>query len=222
MKSELYFDIKPKFPGRYPVLPLRDIVVFPYHIVPLFVGRQKSALVVEHALQTDKLVFLTAQRDLRIEDPTAEDIYPVGTVGIILRMMRDKESPDRMKILVQGICKARILGIFQSDPFYIVVLGNRESEKSERSKPETEAFILPVKEKLDKLISEQGATVRADIMVVIENLEDPEKLAHLVTANIGLEVSQAQEILEIGDPIQKLMRTGDILDGLIRQYGDFQ
>lgn len=217
MKDGLYFDIEPKFPGEYPVLPLRDTVLFPLHIVPLFIGRQKSIGAVEYALATDRLLILTAQKQVNDESPTPEGLYSVGTIGLIMRMLRDKKSPDRLKILVQGICKASILKIIYSEPFYIAALEKKETGKVMENKQVVLDLIASVKEKLDRLIFTSGKKIPTDIMVVIETLEDPEKLANLIAGNVGLAVPQAQEILELDDPIQKLTRVDGILDGLTSQ-----
>jgi ATP-dependent Lon protease len=201
-----------EIPGSLPILPLRDVVAFPDFILPLFVGRERSAKAVEYAIKNDKVVFLTAQRDLNIKDPAVEDLFTIGTIAIILRMMRVPEQGDKMKVLVQGLCKGRILDFIQTQPFLIAAVEKEEKEKSDIKTADAEHLIAAVKEKVDKLVFNYGKKVPADILVVIENLEDSEKLAHLVAANIGLDVSQAQEILEIGNPTQKLIRVGEILD----------
>lgn len=148
--------IELKIPANLPVLPVRDVVVFPNHILPLFVERPMSIKAVEYALKTDKIVFLIAQRDLNIENPAAEDIYSIGTVGIILRTMRIQEKDNKMKVLFQGLCKARILDFIQSKPFYIANVERQEAKKSEVGMPETQQLILAVKEKLDEAIFKYG------------------------------------------------------------------
>lgn len=97
--------IEVKMPKTLPVLPVRDVVLFPDLILPLFVGREKSVKAVEYAIKTDRLVFLTAQRQLNIESPAVSDLFSIGTLGIILRMMRVPEQVDKMKVLFQGLCK---------------------------------------------------------------------------------------------------------------------
>ena len=204
-----------EIPGRLPILPLRDIVVFPDHIFPLLVGRERSVKAVEYAIKSDKLILLAAQRDLSIEDPAVEDMYSVGTIAIILRMIRVPEKGDKMKVLVQGLCKGRACDFIQTQPFLLASVEKDEKEKPDIKKAGAEHLIAAVKEKVDKLIYIHGKTFPPDILVVIENLEDSEKLAHLVAVNIGLDVAQAQEILEIGDPAQKLMRVDYLLNLMI-------
>ena len=105
-------------PEILPLLPVRDVVIFPFMIVPLFVGRDKSVNAVDAALMKDRLVFLTTQKDITREDPEPEDIYNFGTVGMIMRMLK---LPDgRVKILVQGLSRAKIQNYLQTNPFYTV------------------------------------------------------------------------------------------------------
>jgi len=204
-----------EIPGTLPILSLRDIVAFPNHIFPLFVERERSVKALEYAIKTDKLVFLASQRDLNVEDPAIEDLFTVGTIAIILRAIRVPGQGDKMKVLVQGLCKGRIRDFIQTQPFLFALVEKEEKKKSDIKTAESEHLIAAVKEKLDKLIFNYGKTFPADILVVIENLEDSEKLAHLVAANIGLDVSRTQEILEIGDPTEKLIIVARLLDLMI-------
>jgi ATP-dependent Lon protease len=197
-----------EIPDTLPVLPVRDIVVFPYMILPLFVGREMSIKAIDHALDTNRMVMLVTQKDLNIENPTTDDLFSIGTVGLVMRMLK---LPDgRVKILVQGVSKARVLGFVQKEPFYTATIEKIVDQKVEEMTIETEAIIRTVKEQLDKAVS-LGKTILPDIMVVVENLDDPGRLADLVASNLGLKTEQAQEILEIIDPVQRLKRVSDIL-----------
>ncbi len=197
-----------EIPDTLPVLPVRDIVVFPYMILPLFVGREMSIKAIDHALDTNRMVMLVTQKDLNVENPVSEDLYDIGTVGLIMRMLK---LPDgRVKILVQGVSKARVLGFIQKEPFYTATIEKIVDQKVEEMTIETEAIIRTVKEQLDKAVS-LGKTILPDIMVVVENLDDPGRLADLVASNLGLKTDQAQEILEIIDPVQRLKRVSDIM-----------
>ncbi len=197
-----------EIPDTLPVLPVRDIVVFPYMILPLFVGRDMSIKSIDYALNNNRMVMLVTQKDLNVENPTPEDLYSTGTVGLIMRMLK---LPDaRVKILVQGVSKARILGFTQTEPFYRANIEKITDQKVEEMTIETEAIIRTVKEQLDKAVS-LGKTILPDIMVVVENLEDPGRLADLVASNLGLKTEQAQEVLEIIDPVSRLKRVSDIL-----------
>lgn len=197
-----------EIPDTLPVLPVRDIVVFPYMILPLFVGREMSIKSIDQALNTNRMVMLVTQKDLNIENPAPEDLHVIGTVGLIMRMLK---LPDgRVKILVQGVSKARVLGFSQTEPFYTATIEKVVDQKIDEMTIETEAIIRSVKEQLDKAVS-LGKTILPDIMVVVENLDDPGRLADLVASNLGLKTEQAQEILEIMDPVQRLKRVSDIL-----------
>jgi len=201
-------DKEVQIPDKLPVLPVRDIVVFPYMIIPLFVGREISIKAIDNALGSNRMILLLTQKDLSIENPSTNDLYAVGTVGMIMRMLK---LPDgRVKILVQGLSKARVKSFTHAGAFY-----SAEIEKIEEIKPaglsiEEEAQMRTVKEQLDKAVS-YGKTVLPDIMVMIENLDDPGRLADLVASNLGLKAEQAQEILEIIDPILRLKRVSEIL-----------
>ncbi len=197
-----------KIPDTLPVLPVRDIVVFPYMIIPLFVGREISIKAIDHALAADRMILLLTQKDLAIENPQVSDLYTVGTVGMIMRMLK---LPDgRVKILVQGLAKARVKKFSAGQDFFSADIEKIDEVKPSALSIEEEAQIRTVKEQLDKAIS-YGKTVLPDIMVVIENLDEPGRLADLVASNLGLKADQAQEILEIIDPILRLRRVSEIL-----------
>lgn len=197
-----------EIPDTLPVLPVRDIVIFPYMILPLFVGRDISIKAIDHALNTNRMVLLLAQRDLNVETPTTDDLYLMGTVCMIMRMLK---LPDgRVKVLVQGLSKARVSEFVQQEPFFVAGIVKVTEEKPAEATIENEALIRSVKEQMDKAVA-LGKTVLPDVMVVIENIEDPGRLADLITANLGLKTDQAQEILEMSDPVKRLMRVGEIL-----------
>src|SRR5678815_2583023 len=105
-------------PEQLPLLPVRDIVVFPYMVLPLFVGRDMSIKAIEAALAGNRMIFLATQKALDVENPTPEDIHSVGTIVIIMRML--KLPDERIKILVQGLSKAKIAGYIQTEPYYSV------------------------------------------------------------------------------------------------------
>ncbi len=201
-------DKETDIPDIIPVLPVRDIVVFPYMIIPLFVGREMSIKAIEQALSENRMVLLLTQRDMSIENPAAADLYESGTVGMIMRMLK---LPDgRVKILVQGLSKARVKKFLRATPYLEAEIARVDEIKSAKVTIEEEAQIRTVKEQLEKAVS-YGKTILPDIMVVIENLDEPGRLADLVASNLGLKTEQAQEILELEDPVRKLKRVSDIL-----------
>ncbi|MBI5634299.1 MAG: endopeptidase La [Nitrospirae bacterium] len=207
-EKEKDIDKETEIPEIIPVLPVRDIVVFPYMIIPLFVGREMSIKAIEQALAENRMILLLTQRDMSIENPNAADLYEAGTVGMIMRMLK---LPDgRVKILVQGLSKARVKKFLRATPYLEAEIAKIEDVKPAMVTIEEEAQIRTVKEQLDKAVS-YGKTILPDIMVVIENLDEPGRLADLVASNLGLKTEQAQEILELTDPVKKLKRVSDIL-----------
>jgi ATP-dependent Lon protease len=196
-----------EIPKKLPLLPIRDIVVFPYMVLPLFVGRDMSIKAIEIALESNRMIFLTSQKDINVENPSPSDLYSVGTVGVIMRMLK---LPDgRIKILVQGVARAKTVKFLQKEPFYQVEVKTFPDAATPVTL-ETEALMRNVKEQIEKLVS-FGKVILPDIMVVIENVDDPGKLADLAVANMGLKVEQAQEILEVTDPIQRIKRINEAL-----------
>ncbi|MEW6675598.1 MAG: endopeptidase La [Nitrospirota bacterium] len=199
---------KIEIPDNVPVLPVRDIVVFPYMILPLFVGREMSIKAIDYSLNTNRMVLLLTQKDLNVESPMPDDLYSIGTVGMIMRML--KLSDGRVKILIQGLSKARILTYSQTEPFLKADIEKINEQKPASLTIEEEVQIRTIKEQLDRAVS-LGKTILPDIMVVVENLDDPGRLADLITSNLGLKTEQAQEVLEIIDPVKRLKRISEIL-----------
>ena len=198
-----------EIPNKLPLLPVRDIVIFPYMLLPLFVGREMSIKAIEAALSSNRLIFLVAQKALEVENPTPQDIYKVGTVGLITRMLK---LPDgRIKILVQGLAKAKTLKYVQTEPNYIVEIEKISEPKVPEVTLELEALMRNVKEQLEKMVT-LGKVLLPDIMVIIENIEDPGRLSDIITSNLGLKVEVAQEVLEIIPPVQRLKKVSEILN----------
>jgi ATP-dependent Lon protease len=190
------------------MLPVRDIVVFPYMIIPLFVGRDSSIKAVEEALsRSDRLILLASQKDISDEHPAPEAIYQTGTVAMIMRM---RKLPDgRIKILTQGLCKAKINEFKSREPFYEVGIEKVVEPVSPRQS-EAEALMRTVREQLERVIA-LGKTLAPDILMVLDDITDPGRMADLVASNLGLKVSDAQTILETHDAFDRLMRIHEIL-----------
>jgi ATP-dependent Lon protease len=138
-----------KIPDQLPLLPVRDVVVFPYMILPLFVGREMSVSSVEHALANDRLIFLATQKDMNDEDPAPEAIYEVGTIAMIMRMLK---LPDgRVKILVQGLAKGTITEFVATKPFYSVQVERLVELQEEEHTLETEALMRNAREQVSRI-----------------------------------------------------------------------
>src|SRR2546428_2831676 len=197
-----------EIPERLPLLPIRDIVVFPYMVLPLFVGREMSIKAIEAALAGNRTIMLAAQRSLEVENPTPQDLYSVGTVGMVMRML--KLPDERIKILVQGLARAGIEEVVQSERIFEVGIKQLGEVKVQGESLEGEALMRTVKEQLERLVS-LGKVLMPDVMVVIENLQDPGRLADMIVSNLGLKVEAAQEVLEIQDPIPRLRRVSELL-----------
>lgn len=198
-----------EIPQTLPMLPVRDIVVFPYMIIPLFVGRDSSIRSVEEALsKSDRLIFLSSQKNIADEQPTEDGIYEVGTVAMIMRM---RPLPDgRVKILTQGLCRARIKKFNKTAPNYEVEV-EAIAEATTDKKTEAEALMRTIREQVERVIN-LGKVLAPDIMMVLEDIQDPSRLADLVTSNLGLKVAQAQDVLESNEPFEKLNKVQEILN----------
>jgi len=197
-----------EIPEVLPLLPVREIVIFPYMILPLFVGREKSINAVEEALSRERLIFLAAQRDMTEEDPTPEGIYRVGTIAIVMRMQRLADG--RLKMLVQGLSKAMISEFVQVKPTFLVKIDQIGETQAAEITLETEALMRGVKEQLEKLVS-FGKVLSPDLVLILDSIDEPGRLADLVSSNVGLSVERAQEILETLDPIERLKKLNEAL-----------
>ena len=198
-----------KIPDMLPLLPVRDVVVYPFMIIPLFVGREMSVKAVDSALAGDRMILLATQHDIGDEDPPPEKIYEFGTVAMIMRMLK---LPDgRVKILVQGLAKARITEYVSDNPFYSVRVERQYDTPLVDISLETEALVRTVREQLAKVI-ELGKQVSPEVVVILENIQDPGSMADLISSNMGLKVADAQLLLEINDPIVRLTKVNEFLN----------
>jgi len=207
MKKELEKDLL-SLPETLPLLPVRDFVVFPYMVLPLFVSREKSIKSLEEALSKDRLIFLVAQKKVSEEDPSPKDLYRVGTVAVVMKMLK---LPDgKVKILVQGLSKASLKETLQTTPYLRVKVENIKDPFVTEITLETEALMRNVREQLERIVS-YGKLLSPDLMFILESVDDPGRLADLVASNLDLTVEKAQEILEILDPIERLKALNELL-----------
>lgn len=196
------------FPKVLPLVPVRDVVVFTNMILPLLVGREGSIQAVEKAISQDRLILLTAQKDPLTEDPKPEDLYTIGTVAIILRTM--KLVDGSIKILVQGVSRVRILDYAERQPFIQVHYETLPDQALESNQVETEALMRNVREQSEKILSLKGM-LSADVIAILNSIEDPGPLADLIASNLRLKIEASQEILEISDPLARLQRVNELL-----------
>jgi len=210
MIEDLHKDDEPvKIPEVLPVLPLRDIVIFPFMIVPLYVSRDRSIKAVDHALAENRMILLAAQKEQDEEDPGPDDIYSVGTVAVIMRMLK---LPDgRIRVLVQGIGRARILSYEEGQPHLQArVEAITEPTVTEKGTLEIEALMRNVKAALEKSAN-LGKQISPEVIVIANNMDEPGRLADLTASNLELKVEGAQEILEAIDPVDRLRKVHELM-----------
>jgi ATP-dependent Lon protease len=201
-------DQKLQIPSTLPVLLLRDIVVFPYMIAPLFVGREKSKNAIDHSLSTHRMILLLTQKDMEMEDPKRDDVYDVGTVALIMRMLK---LPDgRVRILAQGLIRAKVDSFEEDQPFIQAQVSIIHEPDLKDKTIESEALIRNVRNGLEKATS-LGKSVPPEVLIIAANVEEMGRLADLTAANLELKVDEAQKILEIVDPGRRLKRVYELL-----------
>ena len=192
----------------YPVLPLRDIVVFPHMIVPLFVGREKSVRALEAVMADDKQILLSSQIDPSVDDPTVEGIYRTGVLANVLQLLK---LPDgTVKVLVEGRARVRITDYIQNDAFF---------EATAEELPETpgdgdtvEALVRSVGEEFTRY-AKVKKNIPEEALVAVSETRTPDKLADLVAGHLGVEVEQKQELLETLDVAERLEKVFGLMQG---------
>ncbi|HMO81887.1 MAG TPA: endopeptidase La [Pyrinomonadaceae bacterium] len=195
-------------PSVLPALPLRDIVIYPFMIVPLFVSRDKSIRAVEEALKDNRMIVLVSQKDVNKEDPAQEDLYQVGTVAIIMRMLK---LPDgRIRILIQGLSRTQIDSIDSSGDHVKAEITPVSEPLAPENSLEVEALIRNVRGSMERAAS-MGKNISPEVLAIIANLDDAGRLADLSASNLELKVEDAQSVLDIADPVLRLRRVNDLL-----------
>jgi ATP-dependent Lon protease len=196
-------------PDELPVLPLRELVVFPYMVLPLFVARERSIAAVEDALAGDRLVLLVAQREGEIEDPQPDDLHRVGTVAMVMRILRMGDG--RVKVLVQGLAKARIDAFVEHERATWVRVSPLVADEDSDWCVEAEALIRTVRGRVEELLPLKN--LPPEVLSVTANVQEPGRLSDLVASHLRLRPAEAQELLEIVDPLARLRR----VDALLRR-----
>jgi len=197
-----------KIPAEIPVLPLRDMVLYPFIIAPLSVAREISIQAVDRALAESRMILLAAQKDKGEEEPQEEDLFRTGTVAVIMRML--KLPDDRIRVLVQGVARARIRSFSAVRPFLRAKIERVADLDYDPSSIEKEALMRSVKKSIERA-SSLGKNLPSEVLVIASNLEDPGRLADLTASNLELKVGEAQEVLELLDPVARLKRVHDFL-----------
>lgn len=201
-------DESPKIPEVLPVLPLRDVVVYPYVILPLSVSREKSLKAVDTALVENRMILLLSQKQMEMDNPGPDDLYKVGTAALIMRVLK---LPDgRIRALVQGLQRVRVEYFTETENLFKArVEPIVEPELPERG-IELDALMRTVKQTLEKAVA-LGKNLSQEVLVIAANLDAPGRLADLVASNLDLKPPQLQEVLEITGPIQRLKRVHELL-----------
>jgi ATP-dependent Lon protease len=194
-----------------PLLPLRDIIVFPHMVVPLFVGREKSITALEQAMRHDKYVLLAAQKQAKTNEPEPDDIYRVGTLGTIVQLLR---LPDgTVKVLVEGKQRARVLGFDPREDFFLVDY-ELLAEGSEES-IEIEALMREVQATFETYIK-LNKQIPPEMLMTVQGIEDPSRLADTIVVHLtSLKLEDRQQILENEDPRLRLERLYELMRGEI-------
>ena len=184
---------------RLPLLPLRDIIVFPHMVVPLFVGRQKSIKALEEAVASKKLVFLATQRDAKVNDPTAEDMYRVGTIGNVVQLLR---LPDgTVKVLVEGKRRGRVVRhLEQADCFWVEV---EEIDETCDRVTELEALVRSINAAFENYVR-LNKKIPPEMIMSVAAIDDPARLADTIIAHLGIKLEDKQTLLETFDPAERL------------------
>ncbi len=194
-----------------PLLPMRGIVVFPYMVLPLPIGREVSIRAVERALAADRRLLLVAQQQTAVEEPLPEDLYDVGTIATVLRWVTLPNG--NLEILVQGQSKVRIHHYTQRRPYLQADFQpvNDIRKRSGAPTEEIESLIRQTREKLERLFA-MGYLMPPDILILAENVQAPGRLADAILSNLELEVDEAQPLLEQRDPLRRLSTVGELLE----------
>ena len=209
MSEAAHEEEAPKVPDTLPVLPLRDVVIFPFMIVPLYVSRERSIKAVDQSLAGNRMILLVAQKRQEDEDPTPNDLHTVGTAAMIMRMLK---LPDgRIRVLVQGVTRARVSEYVEA-PTHLVARVESVSDAAPAPSASlaVEALMRNVKAALEKS-SNLGKPISTEVVVIANNMEEPGRLADLTASNLDLKAEGAQEILEAFDPVERLRRVHELM-----------
>ena len=182
-----------------PLLPLRDVVVYPHMVIPLFVGRERSIQALEEAMASDKQILLVAQKNASVDDPGEDDIYSVGTVSTVLQLLK---LPDgTVKVLVEGGHRAKLESVKATETFYTAVTVPDESEALESA--EAEDLVQSTMSQFDKYVN-LSKKVPSEVLNSLSGIDEPGRLADTIAAHMSLELEQKQAVLEISDIRQRV------------------
>ncbi|OPJ56317.1 endopeptidase La [Alkalithermobacter paradoxus] len=191
-----------------PIIPLRGLSVFPYMVLHFDVGREKSINALEDAMVDEQLIFLTSQKEAEIDIPTVDDFYHVGTICKIKQML--KLPGDTIRVLVEGLSRAKIKEIIQEEPYYKAVLEEAIYDVESEKDKELEALMRSVLDTFEEYIN-IGNKISPEILLTLSDMTDPNRFVDTISANMVLKPSQKQEILEIFEPKERLEKIYKLL-----------
>ena len=192
---------------RVPMMPVRDMVIFPQMMTPFIVGREASVRALEEALAGDKKIFLATQHDASVDDPKPEEIYTVGTLANIVQSVK---LPDgNIKVLVEGVERAKVVQIATEEGFFRAAL--RLVPVKVETTPQLEQAVSKVTGLFEQYVK-LSQSLNYDTMIAAARVDDPSKLSDTIAANLQLPVEEKQELLENFDPLERLSRVGEILE----------
>src|ERR1700752_1240011 len=192
---------------RVPMMPVRDMVIFPQQMTPFIVGREASVRALEEALAGDKKIFLSTQHDASVDDPKPEEIYAVGTLANIVQSVK---LPDgNIKVLVEGVERARSISITSEEGFFRATI--RLLAAKIEATPQVEQLVRKVTGLYEQFIK-LSQSLNYDTMIAAARVDDPSRLSDTIAANLQLPVDEKQDLLETADPLERLNRVSDILE----------
>src|SRR5579862_4939059 len=192
---------------RLPMMPIRDVVIFPYMMTPFVVGRDSSVRALEEALTADKKIFLTTQHDASVDEPRPDEIYSVGTVANIVQSLK---LPDgNIKVLVEGVERGKIISVTEDEGYFRAVV--KTFNFKVEAGPQLEALVTRVTGLFEQYVK-LSQNLNYETMIAAIRVDEPGKLADTVGANLQLTIEEKQELLEIFDPVDRLTRVAEMLD----------
>ena len=193
-----------------PLLPLRDLIIFPHMMMPLFVGREKSINALEEAMSKQSDIVLVAQKDAKTNTPTVEDIYKVGTVGSIIQLLR---LPDgTVKVLIEGKRRVEVNKFLEEESFYKVQVTHLEEDVTDDL--EAQALIRSVKNTFEKYVK-LNKRIPPEILMRVSSIDSAGELADIIVAQLNLKIEDKQRLLEVVNPVTRLEELLSLMTGEI-------
>ncbi len=197
-----------EIPEELPLMPVRDVIVFPSMIIPLFIGREASVAAINEALASDRMIFLVTQKDASEENPSKDGLYKTGVVAMIMRTL---QLPDgRLKVLGQALVKGTIQEFLQDKPCFKVRVETVKEEEPAEISVKVEALIRNVRDQAEKLFNLKGVFT-PEMGAILNGVEEPGRLADIVASNLNLKSAEAQRLLEMTDPLARLKEVNNLL-----------